>query len=169
MVHLGWMNLCCCKVTLSLNLFFFFLFHFLSFSEPYRFSIAMSNTHEKGYIDEKIVSAWLAHAVPIYFGAKEATDYYARGSFIHCKIKNMSKKMLELDSFHRPLELENDFAGTSASFATLMKKTIEILHEDLEVCAHMVCAHMEVCGWRNHIRIWRVYNLCVQPTLGAGN
>jgi hypothetical protein len=47
--------------------------------EPFRFSIAMQNTHEKGYVDEKMASAWLAHSIPIYFGAPEAASYFNPG------------------------------------------------------------------------------------------
>lgn len=51
--------------------------------KKYRFSIAYENVkNENGYITEKIFDAFIAGCVPIYWGAKNITDYVPSSCFI---------------------------------------------------------------------------------------
>ena len=52
--------------------------------EPYKFVISFENTLYNGYITEKLTNAFLANAVPVYFGAPDVADYFNNNSFINC-------------------------------------------------------------------------------------
>jgi len=43
----------------------------------------MENTNSKGYITEKIINAFAAGAVPIYYGTPEVFDLFNRNAFIY--------------------------------------------------------------------------------------
>jgi hypothetical protein len=49
---------------------------------PYKFVICCENSRHQGYITEKIISAMLANAIPIYLGAPDITDHFNPDSFI---------------------------------------------------------------------------------------
>ena len=48
----------------------------------YRFALVMENNKAKGYISEKIVNAFLAGCIPIYYGTEEVFNIFNRKSFI---------------------------------------------------------------------------------------
>ncbi len=48
----------------------------------YKFYIAMENTNKPYYVSEKFYTGYLANAVPIYYGAKEADIFAPKESFI---------------------------------------------------------------------------------------
>ena len=50
----------------------------------YKFVIAFENSIASGYISEKLALAYLAGAIPIYFGTKEVENYFNMKSMIHC-------------------------------------------------------------------------------------
>jgi hypothetical protein len=52
--------------------------------EDYRFMVAFENAAVPGYLTEKLVHAYLAHTVPIYWGAPDAVQYFHEDSFINC-------------------------------------------------------------------------------------
>jgi len=52
---------------------------------PYRFVIAFENTEGEGYCTEKIVNAFLAGAVPIYWGAPDVGETFNEAAFIHVR------------------------------------------------------------------------------------
>ena len=64
--------------------------------EDYKFAVVMQNTHTTGGIQEKIVHAWLANAIPIYFGPPEATEQYNPASFVNCAISDIDTAMSKL-------------------------------------------------------------------------
>lgn len=51
--------------------------------KPYKFVICCENSRHPGYVTEKIVSAMLANAVPIYLGAPDITKHFNPKSFIN--------------------------------------------------------------------------------------
>ena len=51
--------------------------------KPYKFVIACENSEILGYITEKIISPFLARAIPIYLGAPDIKEYINPKSFIH--------------------------------------------------------------------------------------
>jgi hypothetical protein len=50
---------------------------------PYRFEIAMDNTKMDGYVSEKILNAFLAGAIPIYYGTTDVFKLFHREAFIY--------------------------------------------------------------------------------------
>jgi Glycosyltransferase family 10 (fucosyltransferase) C-term len=54
----------------------------------YRFVLCMENANVPGYITEKILVAFLAHSVPIYYGTPEIFDVFNREAFVYYDIRN---------------------------------------------------------------------------------
>lgn len=57
----------------------------ISYYLDHKFSFAFENSAGPGYITEKILNSYLAHTVPIYWGAPEIEEYFNLESFIHCR------------------------------------------------------------------------------------
>lgn len=51
---------------------------------PYKFVVAFENSQHDGYVTEKLVNAYLANAVPIYWGATDVGTYFNSESMINC-------------------------------------------------------------------------------------
>jgi Glycosyltransferase family 10 (fucosyltransferase) C-term len=54
----------------------------------YRFVLCMENANIPGYITEKILVAFLAHSVPIYYGTTEIFDVFNPEAFVYYDINN---------------------------------------------------------------------------------
>jgi Glycosyltransferase family 10 (fucosyltransferase). len=54
----------------------------------YRFALVMENTKQDGYITEKIINAFLAGCVPIYYGTLEVMDIFNPKAFIYYDVYN---------------------------------------------------------------------------------
>jgi len=50
---------------------------------PYKFVICCENSRHPGYVTEKMISAMLANAIPIYLGAPDVVDHFNPASFIN--------------------------------------------------------------------------------------
>jgi hypothetical protein len=50
--------------------------------QPYRFALVMENKPAKGYITEKILNAFLAGCIPIYYGTTEIFDVFNKKAFV---------------------------------------------------------------------------------------
>jgi hypothetical protein len=63
---------------------------------PYKFVIAFENTNlTEGYFTEKLSNAYLAHAVPIYWGAPDIEKYINPKSMINCALYNTFTRCAE--------------------------------------------------------------------------
>jgi len=51
----------------------------------YKFSFAMENEAVAGYVSEKVVNSYLAHTVPIYWGAPDFGDYLNADAVVDCQ------------------------------------------------------------------------------------
>lgn len=59
---------------------------------PYKFSVALENSHEKNYISEKFIDCLLTNTVPIYFGCTNINQYYDDRGYIQLPdIKNLDE------------------------------------------------------------------------------
>jgi hypothetical protein len=58
------------------------------FFHSYRFALVMENRKEDGYITEKILNAFLAGSIPIYYGGEEVFEIFNKKAFIYVDIKN---------------------------------------------------------------------------------
>lgn len=63
------------------------------FSE-YRFAIVMENSRVDGYVSEKILHAFLNHAIPVYFGPKDIGLYLNPKAMVICDITDEEQEML---------------------------------------------------------------------------
>jgi hypothetical protein len=52
--------------------------------KDFNFVVAFENSAVEGYITEKLLTAFLAGAVPIYFGAPDVANYINPAAMIHC-------------------------------------------------------------------------------------
>ena len=64
----------------------------LKFQRKHKFVIAFENTATPGYTTEKIIGAFAAGAVPIYWGNPEITKEFNAGSFINCNDYGLTEK-----------------------------------------------------------------------------
>ena len=62
----------------------------LEFQKKHKFVIAFENTSTVGYTTEKIVNAFAANAIPIYWGNPEITKEFNPDSFINCHDYNLT-------------------------------------------------------------------------------
>ena len=56
----------------------------IDFLRKYKFTIAFENTSSQGYHTEKIIDAFAANSVPIYYGNPKIADYFNPEAFINC-------------------------------------------------------------------------------------
>lgn len=63
---------------------------------PYRYSIAIENTHKPHYFTEKINDCFLTWTVPLYFGCTNIGDYFPERSFINLDINNPEKAIQQI-------------------------------------------------------------------------
>lgn len=64
----------------------------LEFQKKHKFVIAFENTSTSGYTTEKIIGAFAAGAIPIYWGNPEITKEFNAGSFINCNDYGLTEK-----------------------------------------------------------------------------
>lgn len=65
------------------------------FLSSYKFSIAMENSEADGYFSEKIIDAFLAGTIPIYYGNYMIDEYINPNSYILIRGKNDIKEKIE--------------------------------------------------------------------------
>lgn len=64
----------------------------LEFQEKHKFVIAFENTSTPGYTTEKIVGAFAAGAIPIYWGNPDIAKEFNQDSFINCHDFGLTEK-----------------------------------------------------------------------------
>lgn len=91
----------------------------IEFCSQHKFTIAFENTKHKGYTTEKIVDAFVAGSVPIYWGDPEVSRVFNPKAFIdltHCEtIAEMVQKVQAIDEdddAYMQMLRENPFADT---------------------------------------------------------
>ena len=60
----------------------------VSYVRDYKFCVVMENRKQTGYITEKIILAFLAGCIPIYYGTEEIFDIFHSEAFVYYDIKN---------------------------------------------------------------------------------
>lgn len=77
----------------------------LNFQIPCKFAIAFENSSTPGYTTEKIVEAWQAGTVPIYWGNPEIAKEFNSKAFINCheyeSMEQVIEKVKEIDQDDR--------------------------------------------------------------------
>ncbi|RZJ53060.1 MAG: hypothetical protein EOO44_09755 [Flavobacterium sp.] len=78
---------------------------------PYKYSIAIENSAVNGYFTEKITECYLAHTMPIYYGAPDIHEYFDLNSYLTIDISDYKKtievveRALEEDTYDDKLEI----------------------------------------------------------------
>jgi len=119
--------------------------------EPFKFAVVFQNTHEPGAVQEKIVHAWLARAVPVYFGPPEALADYNPESFINCEFTDLDSKLEQIGTLRRKLEQKLNIEGNlqpgshqyeedSPEFKQNVKLTRELFAGDFQRCLQKIRA-----------------------------
>lgn len=71
------------------------------FQKRYKFSIAFENSSTSGYTTEKIIQAFSAGTIPIYWGNPRIADEFNEKSFINChkysSFEEVVKRIMEID------------------------------------------------------------------------
>lgn len=65
--------------------------------KPYKFVICAENCALPGYVTEKMVSAMLAGAIPIYWGAPDVGEHFNPRSFINANQEGWFEKLKQVD------------------------------------------------------------------------
>jgi hypothetical protein len=65
--------------------------------KPYKFVICAENCALPGYVTEKIVSAMLAGAIPIYWGAPDVGEHFNSRSFINANQEGWFEKLKQVN------------------------------------------------------------------------
>jgi hypothetical protein len=119
--------------------------------EPFKFAIVFQNTHEPGAVQEKIVHAWLARAVPVYFGPSEALTDYNPESFINCEFTDLDSKLEQIGTLRRKLEEKlkiegnlppgnHQFEEDTPEFKQNVKLTRQLFSSDFQKCLQKIKA-----------------------------
>lgn len=66
------------------------------FQKHYKYSIAFENTSYDGYSTEKIMEAFAARTIPIYYGDPRITEDFNDSSFINCHQYNSFEEVVEV-------------------------------------------------------------------------
>lgn len=126
--------------------------------EPFKFAVVFQNTHEAGAVQEKIVHAWLARSVPVYFGPPDALTDYNPESFINCGFSDLDSKLEQINTLRRKFEDQirrdpeftkkfgerppelDEFDETSPEFKQIINFTRETFANDFQKCLQKIKA-----------------------------
>lgn len=64
---------------------------------PYKYSVAIENSAIPGYFTEKIAECYLAHTLPIYYGAPDITQYFNTNSLLKIDIDDYKTSILSIE------------------------------------------------------------------------
>lgn len=74
----------------------------LDFESKHKFSIACENSSHPGYVTEKLLQAFAAKTIPIYYGDPTVAEDFNQKAFISChsyqSLEDIKKKVIELDN-----------------------------------------------------------------------
>ena len=65
---------------------------------PYKYSIAVENNKHKGYFTEKITECYIAHTIPVYYGAPDINDYFISESLLSIDITDYRKSIEQIEN-----------------------------------------------------------------------
>jgi Glycosyltransferase family 10 (fucosyltransferase) C-term len=114
----------------------------------YRFALVMENDAAGGYVTEKIINAFVAGAIPVYFGTREIFDLFNPRAFVFYDISNPqpavdlvahleANRTAYLSMLHEPIVAHGD--DTIARYFSL--------HEDDPGAGHLKWTIRELVGF----------------------
>jgi hypothetical protein len=96
--------------------------------KPYRFAIVMENSNFPGYVSEKLLNAFLAQSVPVYFGAEDVTTYFNEEAMVVCRIA--PEETVVLRAAHR----NNYPMLAQKTYAAIVEWTVTVVERSLQSC-----------------------------------
>ena len=85
------------------------------FISQYKFNIACENVSKTGYCTEKIVEAFAANTIPIYWGDPDIEEYFNKKAFINChNYENMNELIDHIKMIDSNNDLYMDMLSQSA-------------------------------------------------------
>lgn len=140
----------------------------LEFQKKYRYSFAFENSQFPGYVTEKIVDAWAAGTVPLYWGAPDVAEYFNPEAFIDCSRmqspKELVKKIEELEEnpelylkmMKAPAVLPDSRLNSMMQEAYLEEFLLAIFQQEPEKALRRNSAHtMWGYNYEHHMMQWK--------------
>lgn len=95
----------------------------MDFISKYKFDLSAENSNTDGYVTEKIIQAWAAGCIPVYWGSKGTIKCeFNREAFIDC---NDFVTISDLADYLIELENDKDTLEKMLSAPILLKDSIE--------------------------------------------
>jgi len=71
----------------------------IKYLSQYKFALCFENSSSPGYCTEKIVQAYLAGCIPVYWGDPEIANYFDPGSMVYVNnFEEATQRIIEIDS-----------------------------------------------------------------------
>lgn len=122
----------------------------VKYQNEFKFSLAFENSSAYGYVSEKIINAYQANTIPVYWGDPRIEDSFHPDSFINCNRYHSMEEAVE-----KIIELDNDD-----------EKYLNMLNHEINVGDRKNNAEQldyEFDSFLDHIfsegKIWRNYSL----------
>lgn len=101
-----------------------------SFQKSCKFSLCFESTEHTGFITEKIMDAFLAETVPVYFGDPNVTELFNKNAFLqydgHSDMNALVNRIIELDQNEDAyLKMMNEPVFVIPNYLTMIKKQLE--------------------------------------------
>lgn len=93
----------------------------LTFQQQYKFSIAFENSSHDGYVTEKIVDAYAASTIPIYWGNPSVARHYNPKSFIN---------VIDYDSLEDVIARVKEIDQDDELYLSMLKEPALLSEED---------------------------------------
>lgn len=115
----------------------------LAFQQKHKFCIAFENTSHEGYTTEKIVQAFAAQAIPIYWGDDTIADTFNEQAFINChsyssfgEVVSVIKRIDNDDSLYLDMLRKPALLRSTDEYDTKVKQLEEYLCHIIEQPLH---------------------------------
>ena len=102
--------------------------------EPYKFSITMENTREKGYISEKLWNGIFGDTIPLYFGPNDISEYVNTDRIISCNVSQTNINYMRSMSVRKGEKWLFNKTNPYPSDNQLIKWAKSVLKDDLQSC-----------------------------------
>ena len=102
----------------------------IDFQKKCKFSICFESNKHKGFITEKIVDAFYADTIPIYYGSDTITTIFNKDAFINCNdyesFDEVIDKIIEIDNDdEKYLQMMNQPVFVKADFPSQVLNSLE--------------------------------------------
>lgn len=87
----------------------------IKFLENYKFTIAVENTSAPGYTTEKLIEAWSAKTIPIYYGNPKIGEEFNTRAFINCH---------DYESFDEVMQVVRELDSDEKKYRAMMEESI---------------------------------------------